>query len=160
MVSASPVKEKSPPEPSAGGTVPQVEEHPLSPPNNAVTNPELVANTTPSKSAAPFNEMNIPPDLVKPLEEVLPPSTLAPAQIQGKSSDLISPTVKQKVDQFEGTSTPTIRIDKRKPEGSPENTEMSRKELKSLRVEVRKQDKQKRKQEHKQKNTLQINNSY
>ena len=135
---------------------------------NFAADPKESLNQGPASPVTDPAGENLVPDLGKPLKKKVPSINLVPGQPPGKAMDLLSPTVQEKINQIEGkaSSTPEIesknltRIDKRKSEGSPESAELSRKELKILKGEERKQDKLKRRLEYKQKNTIQINNSY
>ena len=77
---------------------------------------------------------------------------------------LLSPGVQQKIEEIEKQNTtgsvlsvePSIRLDKRKSEGSPEVAELSKKEKKILREEEKRQSKLSRKLEYKEKNTLKL----
>ena len=114
---------------------------------------------------------NLPPNLGNALERRPPPPSphsLAPEFLFNEPPK--SPSVQETISQIEKQASSTSgsdlasmpRLDKRKPEDSPETAELSRKEKKILKGEEKKQDKLRKKLEYKQKNSVsvQINHSY
>ena len=166
VVSASPVKETlSQLQLNSGSHKVSVEEYTPLDLTVSIHTPSPTKKSGPNSKKSPKNKN------AGPAYESIGNQLSAPCKLSGQplstGPELVSPTVKEKINQIEGkvTSTPStesdnfIRIDKRKSEHSPENAELSRKELKILKGEERKQDKLKRRLEYKQKNTIQINNS-
>ena len=97
----------------------------------------------------------------------LNPSQLSPLHVtkptqSSAAGPLPSPGVQQKIEEIEKQAgsvlsvEPSIRLDKRKSEGSPEVAELSKKEKKILREEEKRQNKLSRKLEYKEKNTLKL----
>ena len=126
---------------------------------------------TRSGSSSSSVEDNLPPNLGTALAMIPPPPSpknLVPDPLIVESPT--SPSVQEKISQIEKQTSSSSaadlasisRVDKRKPEDSPETAELSRKEKKMLKGEERKQDKLKKKLEYKQKNSVnvQINHSY
>ena len=125
-----------------------------------------VQMTRPESNSSSLED-NLPPNLGETLVRKPPPPSpknLVPDPLPAETPT--SPSVQEKISQIEqqtsSTSASISRLDKRKPEDSPETAKLSRKEKKILKGEERKQEKLKKKLEYKQKNSVnvQINHSY
>ena len=128
---------------------------------SAISNSKSCTDSTSTSESAD----NLPPNLGTPL--VLKPPASPNSLTVDQTKDFVfdsptSPSVQEKISDIEKQSSSArasmsfSRTEKRKPESSPETTELSRKEKKIIREDERKQEKLRKKLEYKEKNTMKL----